>query len=622
MKLQGGYMGKILYVDLSNLHAYSEAIPEKYQQKFLGGAGINAKLVYDQVAPGTDPLSSKNILAFGAGPFVGTLIPGAGKCNVTGKSPHLGVMAASGHGFLGMLKFTGHDHLVIKGKAPKPIYLKITNGHVEFVDAQGLWGTDVWETTDAIWDDCGEEYVVTAIGPAGENALKDASIITNKYAAMARSGLAGVMGAKNLKAIALYGTNSVEVADRKQFTVIVEELHAQLRSHPNIGDWRKFGTLISYETFAKLGLYAARNFQKGYGEELLDHLKLDDFLEIKKGDVACLGCPVGCKHYIEVPEQNEAVTISCVNSSLQSFGAFIDVKDWKSIVRLASRAGRMGLDFFSTGGLLAMAMELYQRGIIDKETTGGLELTWGNVEAAEQLIEQIAHKRGFGKILAEGLINAPEIIGKGASDYAMQTKGHAIFYDPRVRLGSTEIFSQFTNVRGHTSNVSVVMVPRTPEQVKRYAEKAGIPKERLPEVLSGENGYNVARLNKWCEDIVTVMDCLGVCIFPLFQRINMEQWTKLYQAVTGIETTVTDLLQAAQNLWDVRRAFNIREGITAEADSWPKRLHQEAVVIDGQEYPPLSAEGFRSLIQDYYDERGWDSTEGKLSKSRLEELEL
>ncbi len=620
MENYGGYTGKILYIDLSKKSFKEEQVPEEYIKNFIGGTGINTRLLFDLVDENTEPLSPENALCFGAGPFVGTIIPGSAKSNVCAKSPLNGLIGISGHGLFGKLKFAGYDHLVITGKSDYPVYIKINNNEVEFCNAQQIWGKDVWETTDCIWKEAGTEYEVSTIGPAGENLVKDAAIITNKYAAFARTGMGAVLGSKNVKAIAINGSKPVKVADPKKFSQIVEKLYEDLLSHPNFYNWRKYGTLISLETFAGMGIYAAKNYQEAAGTELLDNFSLDSFLEIKEGDVACLACPIGCKHHLNLGSKEDSpLAISCLNSAMQSYGTFCGSSGWPEVIQCAAIACRMGLDFFSTGGLIALVMELYERGIIKSTDVNNLDLKWGNTDAIKELIKMIAYKEGIGKALAEGLQKAPEMIGENANEYAIHVKGLGLLYDPRVRLQSTEIFSQSTNVRGHTSNVSITMVERTQEQIKKFCHKVGVPEQNINKILN-EEGYNVARLTKWTEDVTLIMESLGMCFFPLYQRIDLGTWAELYTALTGRVTSLPDLITASENIWHLRRAFNIREGARRENDMWPKRFLSERVTMGNQQYMPLEFEKADWLISEYYDERGWESSTGEPSKEQLKSL--
>lgn len=622
VRTHGGYTGQILFIDLMRKTTEEKQVPAHYFTEFIGGAGINTRLLFEYNLNKTEPLSSGNTLIFGSGPFVGTFIPGAAKSNVTAISPLNGMIGLSGHGLFGMLKFAGYDHLVITGKSDQPVYIKINNGRVDFLDAAHLWGQDIWQTTDRIWQEVGEDYHVSAIGPAGENLVRDAGLITNKYAAFARTGMGAILGAKNVKAIAIYGDRPIHVAEPKQFAELVQALYQDLLAHPNFYNWRKYGTLISLEPFAGMGIYAYKNFKETIGSELLDAFPLDNFLELKTGDVACLACPIGCKHHLCLDDGHADpldFSVSCLNSVVQSFGTFCGLEGWQEAIHCAALACRLGLDFFSTGNLVSFTMELYEKGVLSPADVNHMELQWGNGDAIRELMYMIAYKEGIGKVLAEGLHKAAEIIGGNATDYAIQVKGLGLLYDPRVRLGSTEIFSQVTNVRGHNSNVSIAMVERTPDQIKRFCQKIGVPDKNIGNILESD-GYNVARLTKWTEDITMIMESLGMCFFPLYQRFSLDTWAQLYTALTGIETNAKALIRASENIWDLRKAYNIRLGASRKDDEWPKRFLTESVYLGKKEFSPLSHEKVDRLLSEYYDERGWDCLTGAPSVEKTDAL--
>lgn len=617
----GGYAGTILYVDLTTRTSHTEPLSDDLKSRFLGGAGINAALALQLLEPGGDPFAPDNCAIFGLGPLVGTLVPGAGKGNLTTRSPYRRFLGISGHGRFGMLKYAGYDHLVLTGRAARPTVVEVDDARVTFHDADDLWGRDVFDATDRLWARFGEGFDITCIGPAGENGVYDASLITNKYAAFARAGMGAVVGSKNCKALAVRGTGGVRVADRKRFSRAGKELFDRIRSDPNLLEWRRLGTLISLETFAKLGLYAKRNFQEAYDGSLTDHFSVEEFAaRVKDGDVACNGCPVGCKHHVHAPAGDGTelrLAVSCMNSVMQGFGTFCGLESWHEVVRCAHLSARQGLDFMSVGGLIAFAMELQQRGVLTPADTDGLELKWGDGESVRALIRKIAVREGFGDRLARGLEQAALDLGPEAQPYAMHTKGLGVLYDPRIRLGSTEIFSQFTNVRGYISNVSVAMVERTPDQIRRYCEKIGVGADAVARIVQPD-GYDVGRLNKWTEDACSALELLGVCMFPPFQRLPLDLWAEACSAATGVETTPDDLVRASGNLWHARRAYNLREGSGPADDTCPDRFFNEAVQVGARTFEPLSRPAFELLVRSYYAERGWDPATGSPPPEILE----
>ena len=622
----GGYQGKYLEINLNNYKATEIELPRRYMEDFIGGAGINMRLAYDYAAPGDGAFSPGNPLIFGVGPFVGTFIPGSSKGNVTFRSPINNLIGTSGSGQFGKLKFAGYDNLVITGRADRPVYLKITEKGAEFCDASHLWGKDVWEATDAIWDETGPNFTVAAIGPAGENLVKFASIIIDKFAAFARCGLGAVMGYKNLKAIAVYGGSSVSVADPGRFTKLMDKLWSDFNSYPLLGDWRKFGTVMSMESMAKQGLYGAKNYRADFGLQLLDDFSLNDLAErVKIKDVACLSCPVGCKHHLRLPgtaAEGREISVSCLNATLTSLGTFTGLTGWDTILSLAEQTTRMGMDLYDMGSLITMVFELYEKGLLDRQTADNLDLAWGNEDTVRKLILKTARREGFGGILAEGLLEAPKLIGKDAQEYSMNVKGIGIIHDPRVRPDSTELFSMITNIRGTASNVSITMSKRTPDQIKRFCQRAGVPGERIDKILDYPEGYNVGRLTKWVEDMTSALDCLGTCYFPFYQRISLSDWAQIYSALTGIDADDKSILSSMQKVWDVKKVLSEREGWTKAEDCLPKRFMTESVSVDGEVFPAFTRDQIDSLAGDYYEERGWDRLTGTVTPDRKKELGL
>ena len=614
MDIQGGYTGKILRVDLTRKTSEIESLSLDLVRNFRGGAGINAALAYKELEKFGDPLSPENKMIFGLGPLVGTIVPGAGKGNLTTRSPHRKFIGISGHGLFGMLKFAGFDHLVISGQAETPTLLKIEDNRVSFLDADTLWGLDVFDTTDRVWERLGDRFHVTCIGPAGENLVRDSSMITNKYATFARTGTGAVMGSKNLKALAIHGSGGIAVADKNRFLKAVKKVYQILRADPNLLNWRKYGTLISMEIFSQLGLYASKNYQSAFHEDLLDRFPVDEFVDtLKKADLACQACPVGCKHHLNfdsIGENGSGLAVSCMNSVMQAFGNFCLVNGWKEAVRCAEIAARMGLDFVSVGSLISFVFELYDRGLIKDKDTGGQPLRWGDGKVIRDLTRKIALREGLGEVLADGIEHAVKTLGPETAPYAMHSKGLGILYDPRVRLESTEIFSQFTNVRGYVSNVSISMVERTPDQIRRYCSRIGLSPDAIDRIVSSD-GYNVGRLNKWTEDVTSVLEILGICMFPPYQRLSLDLWAEIYSATTGIETSRKDLIAAAENMWNVRRAYNLREGASHLDDICPERFFKEPISVGSRRLEPLDKSRFLELVRSYYEERGWDPETGK-----------
>jgi len=619
-----GYAGNILKVNLTSRSISRIPLTPELATEFIGGAGINARLAYDYIDPNITPFSPENAVVLGVGPLVGTLAPGAGKSNVTSKSPISHFISTSGTGHMGILKFTGYDNLIVTGKSDSPVYLEIGD-KVRIREAGHIWGKDTWKATDAIWRELGRQYAVAAIGPAGENLVKDACVIVNKYSAYARTGIGAVMGSKNLKAIAAYGSKGISIADPKRFMKLVNGLCQEITSLPYVANFRTRGTLINLDGMIKLkyGSIPYKNCQGVADEQLMksfDLKRLDQLME-KHGNISCLACPLGCKHFMRLKggvDAGLAMAISCAAVPVVCFGGNCAVEGWFETLKCAELCNQLGMDYASASSLIAMAIELYQRGIIDEKDTGGLELNW-QASVVQDLLQRIAYRKGFGNILADGLMEAPRHIGRGSDHYAIQYKGIGnTIGDPRP-LFTSLLSSMLTNVIGHTYYIKS-LYGESQDRLRHTLKRMGMSEGDLECAIRDSGECNFTRVTKWTEDYSFALECLGVCVFDLYQRFNIDLWAQVYEATTGIPMDGAGLLQAAARGIDMRRAFNIREGASRKDDSMPKRFQTEPIKVGDKVRPPFDSEHLDRLITAYYKERGWDPQEGTLTPLRLAEL--
>lgn len=341
MTKMGGYAGTILSVDLSNHAIEKMQLDTDLARDFIGGHGINAKLLYDLVKPGIDPLSPENVLIFGAGPLVGTMAPTASRATAMAKSPLSGLIGISNAGHFGaMLKFAGYDHLIIKGKADRPVYLKIDGADVRILDAAHLWGKDVSETTDKLWGEIGDEHWVSCIGQGGENLVKFAGILCNKHSAFGRTGLGAVMGSKNLKAVTTFGRKAITVSNKGKFIKLVNQ---SLRD-----TFRQYGTRI--KATRELGTYA-ESLKHGFLNFLEPpqrHIEAFDFQKCRDAfrtkNFACSACPIGCKAWLQHKDGME-FGASCTAGTIgMPFGIELLMETWADIAKAADLGQRYGLD--------------------------------------------------------------------------------------------------------------------------------------------------------------------------------------------------------------------------------------------------------------------------------------
>lgn len=621
-----GYGGNILYVNLTSKTVKKEQINEELIRDYIGNLGINTRLAYDLIRPGIDPVSPANQIIIGTGPLGGTLVPGCSRSNAECKSPLTGLFgsANSGESIALMLKFAGYDHLVISGKAENPVYLKVNDDDVEILDAGHLWGKDIFEATDMLWEELGD-YWVNCIGPAGENLIKYATAATNKHSIYGRTGIGAVMGSKNLKGIAAKGSKGITIADQKAFMNIVEGLLEKIKTSPITQMWRDFGFVNAFPAYAATGLFERYNYSEGFAN-LSDVFNKEQYRNrIVKKSYACPGCPVGCKQVLDIKDGKYAglsYKVAALGSQV-GWHNQAGIEDWDELAKCVELENRLGIDSTSLSTTIGFAIELYKKGIINKNDAGGLELDWGG-QTIRALIKKIVQREDIGDILADGVRKAAKKFGPESEKYAVFIKGAEMAIGVRGRL-STENFGQLTNPRGgHLDrSTSLTFIPRKPKAFPPFCNGIGVPQNRMDKICDGPEGFNVSRLTKWVEDYNTVLISMGMCHrTPITQHFDLQTITDLYCSVTGIRMSADELRQAGERIWNLQRAFNQREGADRMDDMPPLRALNEPIIVGDNEFPPMTAKRINKLLDEYYDERGWNIKDGKISKKKAEELSL
>jgi aldehyde:ferredoxin oxidoreductase len=612
----GGYAGKILRINLSNKTSREEPLSEEMARNFIGGAGFGIKHLFDEVKPGTDPLGPDNKLIFAPGPFTGAGVPCASRMAVTGKSPLTGAvgMALSGGEFPTEMKLAGWDAIIIEGKADAPTYIAIMGKHVRFHDADRSWGTLTSDCQQIIKNELRDQNVrVCCIGPAGEHLSKIAAMI-NERRAVGRKGLGAVMGSKNLKAIAIRGTDTVAIASQEKFKLAHAAMLKYFKDSPVLyPEFSHHGTPMVTDLTGAMGVLPAKNWSatgefvpvEGIGKDAQDTRKI--------GREHCHDCPVACSQ-LKVAKTGDYAGILTEGpdfETIYSFGSGVGIDEVDPIIAADRLADELGLDSISSGVTIGFAMELFEKGILTLEETDGIDLKFGNDEAMMKVLRKMAYRDGLGNLLADGSLAAAQRIGKGTEKYAMQIKGLELpGYDVRGLkahgLGFATSYTGADHCRGYAFQ-EVFGVP-IPWEVDRFA-------------VEGKG-----KLTIWNQDIRTAtLDCAPMCAFLLDMAVPAtacQNMARLMEAVTGLPFTPEEIQKVGERVNNLAKAFNVREGFTRADDTFPERLMTEPLKAGNSKGQMISKEDLDTMLDEYYSLRGWDVKTGMPTREKLTDLRL
>ena len=639
-----GY-GRILEIDLSTGKIVKKDIDPKFARQFIGGMGFSCKIIYDEVRPDVDPFGPDNMVIFANGPLTGTHVPCAGRTEITTMSPLTGRMGTGNTGGVwgAYLKHAGYEMVIVRGKAEKPVYLWIDDDVVEIREASKLWGKDAKLTADILREELGSsqpsKVSVLAIGPAGENLVKFSCSLNDYHHVAGRNGSGAVMGAKKLKAIAVRGSNSIQVAQPEELKKVAKEARERLLAciealqMPGSGVAMSLGYVERVKQIAALGSLPGKNFQTGVIPQIIETRGRDESEKYyTRKDGTCYACPVSCFNLVELKEGKYAglkVSRGTAPGIIFDWGAKCAIDNLPGIWKCKELCQHLGLDYGSAAGAISFTMELYERGIITKEDTDGLELTFGNEDAAVRMLNKIAVRDGFGDILAEGTVRAAKRIGKGAERYVMATKGVEIMsMDPRSgsrgwvtgdlteprggdNLKSTHFVADFYNPNWWVDKFDM------PEDVKQKIYCT--PPEEVTTSWEGK-----AMMCKWFQDVYSIMNSLGVCFRPAAQYIawGPTYLSRLFSACTGWDTTPQDIMTGGERIFNLYKSHHVRNGQTRKDDTWPDRFFEEPLPEGIDKGAVLSRETIDTVLDEYYELRGWDIKTGTPTAQKLGELGL
>ncbi len=605
-----GHARKFIRIDLSTGRVKTEAVGEQVATDFIGGRGFGISHLYQELPPNTDPLGEHNRLLLVTGVLAGTNAQSVSRWMVCTKSPLTGGFARSvaGADFGAWLKFAGYDFILIEGKAEQPVYLYLTSDSCQLIDAGELWGKTTKETQEWLHQQHGRNTRLACIGPAGERLVKYAAIVTGRRSA-SRCGVGTVMGSKKLKAIAINAESSVHLNDPAAFKQLVTEQINLNRASRGYRQHREMGTTDTQDVTNRLGIYPVRNFR--YGQQAnYESLTGQEYRKLRTGDFGCYSCSVRCgkAHLVPAGPYSGAYSEGPEYESIWAFTGPIDSTSIEATIAADQLCDDLGIDTISTGNCIGFAYELYEKGILTKEDTDGLELTYGNHSAGLALIKKIALREGVGDILAEGSLRAAATIGNGAEAYAMQVKGMEIpAYEPR---GAKSMGFNYA-----TANIGA-------SHCYGYArqEVFGAPVPRRVDRFAEEENVDVVIYN---QDFRAMSEVGIVCAFATSWEWFSRLFGKMLVAATGIDQFADSdyLWQVGEKIVNLERAFNVREGFGRQQDTLPQRMLSEPLHTAEA---PGEGQVIRSLdkfLDRYYQARGW-TPEGIPSPQKLSELGL
>jgi len=617
-----GYMGKQLRISLKDKSYKTEKIDTQVLKDYLGGVGYAAKILYEELEKGIDPLSPDNKIIFATGPLTSYRVPGGGSIEICFKSPLTMAWgeARCGGNFGPDMKKAGYDFLIIEDKATEPIYLFIDNSRIEFKDASYLLGKTVSEKTRMIYEELeNKDISIMCIGIAGENLVNIATVMFGGRAA-GRCGGGAVMGSKNLVAIAVKGSGKIEPENPDDYNIALKEIRNVVKNSEIAKGFREFGTMGDMGGNDAAGDWPTKNWQAnnwGKGQELFDYYSKHNFI---KNEMCYKGCPIACGRIASVKEGKFKTPKhdGAEYESLSAFTAFVFNENMDAAIHSSYLCNEYGIDTISAGGIIAFAMECYENGLISKEDTDGLDLCWGNANLLPILVEKISKREGIGDILADGVLKAAKKIGKKAEKFAIHCKGlEGPAHDSRSGKALAVTYGTANRGMCHihplegmaydSGKFDFGMIPYgvpDPNRIDRWDEKG---KGKIVKIL---------------QDGLIMPDVLGVCKFFMYAGVTLEQYAQLLSALTGWQLGGKDLVKIGERINNLQRLFNIREGFSKKDDSIPDRAKQRPLFGAYQDEDKCIVKDYEGMLKEYYKARGWDTETGIPTKEKLLELKI
>ena len=604
-----GYAGAILRIDLSNATVRKEPLPDSLVKNFIGGRGFVAKLLYDEIVPGIQPFDPQNMLIAATGPLTGHFLPASGKTHFGTKSPATGGYADSNMGghFGPQMKYAGYDVLVITGQAESPSYLFINDDAVEIRPAAEYWGQGSITAEKNFKDRLGDDYQILTIGPAGENRVRYACISHDFGRQAGRTGVGAVMGSKNLKAIAVKGTQGLPVADLKKAYARGKEAYRNVMAKPGFEGWTPEGTAGITNWTNEVGVFPTRNFQTSYAEHYKDINGKAVIDRLKITDKGCFGCPTPCGKYGHTKTSlGSAYVEGPEYETIALFGGNCVLKTIEEVAYANYVCDELGIDTISAGVVIGWAIECFQKGILTRDAMGR-EIDFSDLDSVVYLLNKIAKREGIGNMLAEGVKIAAEKTGNGSERFAIHVKGLE-WSGYECRNAPSMMLAYMTADVGAHHNRAWVLghdLAGAWTNVHDLIASGGEVEAQPRAIVSDRSAeYVIASQHKR-----SLFDVLGNCRLQMMELgFEEEHYAELYSVITGRKKSWEELLNISERIWHLTRAFSVREvnGFGRHLDFPPARLYEEPIADGPNQGHVISRKDIEKLLNWYYEARGWN----------------
>jgi aldehyde:ferredoxin oxidoreductase len=604
-----GYLGKLLWVNLSSGKISVATLDEATAQSYLAGSGLGAKLIHDRLKSIKGPLDPSNPLCLMPGLLCGTVVPGANRTMVCALSPATNAWgeARAGGAWAPMLKYAGYDGVIFTGKAKKPVYVWIEDAQVEIRPAEKLWGKGFFETDERLLQATHKDAIVAGIGPAGEKLSRMACVMfEGQYArAAGRTGMGAVMGSKNLKAVVVRGTGGVPVADpvglMKRSAAYGGKEKQRFKRNFELGT---AGGVMGVEAVGDMPIH---NFMGGRWTQKAERISGQTmFKKYGRHERSCLACPSNCTLVVDIPDTR--VGHAPEYETIGAFGSMCENDSIEVIAKCNELCNDYGLDTISAGNTIAFAMEAFEKGLLTEADLGGIRLTWGSGEAMIALLHKMGRREGIGDVLADGTKVAAKRLGKDFGDMVVEVKGVEIpMHDPRAYWSNAVNYAVANRGACHMEGVTFTVESGLPFPDLGYTTPMD------PYITDGK-----AQLAVKMHDLMVLYDGLGICKFYIVVSYGPTIMAEWLNYCTGWKVTPDELMRTAERAFTLKRMINVARGLSRKDDTLPKRL---LAVPQRDDIGPVDPQGMERMLTEYYHLRGWDA-KGAPTKERLKALQL